>query len=108
VKLFTEGVIAEHQDGPLKVTIVFPGGIATDILGNSGVAGPQLSDADAAKAAGNLTSAPDAARQIIEAIESGAPRVVIGKDARMLDRLSRLMPARAIPMIAKRMRKLLG
>lgn len=108
VKLFTEGLIAEHQEGALRVSIVFPGGIATNILDNSGVRGPQMSEEDAAKAAGNLTSAPDAAAQIVSALETGAPRVVIGKDARMLDRLSRMMPVRAIPMIARKMRELVS
>ncbi|MET8307067.1 MULTISPECIES: SDR family oxidoreductase [unclassified Micromonospora] len=105
VKLFTEGLIAEHQSGPLKVTIVFPGGIATNILGNSGV-DARGAVADQAQAAAKLTSPEEAARQIVEAVVTGAPRVTIGKDARMLDRMSRLMPARAIPLIAKKMRDL--
>ncbi|GAB2930491.1 SDR family oxidoreductase [Micromonospora polyrhachis] len=105
VKLFTEGLIAEHQSGPLKVTIVFPGGIATNILGNSGIDARGVT-ADQAEAASKLTSPEDAARQIVDAVATGAPRVTIGKDARMLDRLSRLMPARAIPLIAKKMREL--
>lgn len=105
VKLFTEGLIAEHQSGPLKVTIVFPGGIATSILGNSGV-DARSAVADQAEAAARLTSPAEAARQIVNAIATGEPRVTIGKDARMLDRLSRLMPARAIPLIAKKMKGL--
>jgi short-subunit dehydrogenase len=105
VKLFTEGLIAEHQEGPLKVTIVFPGGIATNILGNSGV-DARGAVADEAAAAARLTSPQEAARQIIDAVATGTPRVTIGKDARTLDRMSRLMPARAIPLIAKKMREL--
>jgi short-subunit dehydrogenase len=93
------------QTGPLKVGIVFPGGIATNILGNSGVSMRGLGGADAA---GKLPSAEDASRQIIEAVESGAARVTIGKDARMLDRIGRLMPARAIPMIARKMKHLVS
>lgn len=107
VKLFTEGLIAEHQDGPLKVTIVFPGGIATNILGNSGIE-MRHTGTDKAAAAAKLTPAPEAARQIIDAVVTGKPRVTIGKDARMLDRLSRLMPARAIPLIANKMRDLIS
>ncbi|WBB67572.1 SDR family oxidoreductase [Micromonospora sp. WMMD812] len=105
VKLFTEGLIAEHQSGPLTVTVVFPGGIATNILGNSGVDARGVG-ADQAEAAAKLTSPEEAARQIVDAVVTGAPRVTIGKDARMLDRMSRLMPARAIPLIAKKMRDL--
>jgi NAD(P)-dependent dehydrogenase (short-subunit alcohol dehydrogenase family) len=105
VKLFTEGLIAEHQSGPLKVTIVFPGGIATNILGNSGVDARGVAG-DPEAAAASLTSPEEAARQIVDAVATGAPRVTIGKDARMLDRISRIMPARAIPLIAKKMREL--
>lgn len=104
VKLFTEGLIAEHQSGPLRVTVVFPGGVATNILGNSGVAA--RGRADPAASAATMTSPQDAARQIVDAVVTGAPRVTIGKDARALDRLSRLMPARAIPIVARKMRDL--
>jgi hypothetical protein len=55
-----------------------------------------------------LTLPQDAARQIVEGVEWGSYRVVIGGDARMLDRLSRLSPRRATDMIAKRMAGLLG
>jgi NAD(P)-dependent dehydrogenase (short-subunit alcohol dehydrogenase family) len=103
VKLFTEGLIAEHQDTPLRVSVVFPGGIATNIMANSGVA---MGNTGAAGAAIKLTSPQAAALQIIEAVQTGKPRVTIGGDARMLDRIGRLMPARAIPMIAKKMRDL--
>ncbi|MDI1463340.1 SDR family oxidoreductase [Catellatospora sp. KI3] len=105
VKLFTEGLIAEHQGIQPRVSVVFPGGIATNILGNSGISLPGR-DAGAAAAA-KLTSPQDAARQIIDAVVTGRPRVVIGRDARMLDRLGRLAPTRAIPFIAGKMRDLI-
>lgn len=54
-----------------------------------------------------LTTPADAGRQIVEAVEKGSYRVRIGGDARLLDRLSRLMPQRATAMIAKRMKSLL-
>lgn len=55
-----------------------------------------------------MTTAGDAAAQIVEGIEKGSYRVVIGKDARALDKLSRLSPRRATEMIAKKMASLLG
>ena len=103
VKLFTEGLIAEHQGIQPRVSIVFPGGIATDILANSGVTMPGK---DVAAAAASLTSPAEAARQIIDAVVTGRTRVAIGRDAKMLDRLGRLMPVRAIPLIAAKMRDL--
>ncbi|MET8154637.1 SDR family NAD(P)-dependent oxidoreductase [Actinoplanes sp. NPDC049668] len=103
VKLFTEGLIAEHQGAQPRVSIVFPGGIATAILANSGVT---RAGADDPAAAARLTSPQEAARQIIDAVVTGRTRVTIGRDAWLLDRLARLMPVRAIPMIAAKMRDL--
>jgi short-subunit dehydrogenase len=78
VKLFTEGLYTELRDTGVAVTVVFPGGADTD-------------------------GAPEAARQIVQGIEKGSYRVVIGKDARGLDRLSRFSPQRASDLFAKRM-----
>jgi hypothetical protein len=60
--------------------------------------------ADAAESKRKLTSAPEAGRQIVEAIRNGTVRVRIGNDAKMLDRLSRLAPTRAIMVIANKMK----
>ena len=104
VKLLTEGLYAELRDTSVAVTVVFPGGVGTDILANSGVSmGGRSAESSGAK----LTTPTDAARQILEAIEKGSYRVRIGSDARMLDRLSRLMPQRATDLIANRMKSLL-
>lgn len=108
VKLFTEGLYAEQRDTPLAVTIVYPGAIGTAITTNSGVSSPG-GEVDAEEAARRTTPAPDAAEQIIrEAVEQGRYRVLVGKDASMLDRLSRLNPRRATDLIAKKMASLVG
>ena len=65
-------------------------------------------DAAPADLAASMTSAPEAARQIVQGIEKGSYRVVIGKDARGLDRLSRFSPQRATDLIAKKMASLLA
>jgi hypothetical protein len=54
------------------------------------------------------TSPADAARQIIDGVEKGSFRVVIGGDARFMDRLARLAPRRATMLIANQMKALLG
>ena len=108
VMLLTEALYAELRDTTVAVTVVLPGGVATHIAENSGASIPGRS-ADDATSASSLTTAPDAARQIIEkGVEKGHFRVVIGKDARMLDRLSRLSPRRATELIAKKMESLLS
>jgi NAD(P)-dependent dehydrogenase (short-subunit alcohol dehydrogenase family) len=104
VKLLTECLFAELQGTNVAVTVVFPGAVGTRITENSGVEAPAMP----AGAQPKFTSAPDAGSQIVDAIEKGDFRVLIGGDARMLDRLSRLAPARAITTVAKRMKESLG
>jgi NAD(P)-dependent dehydrogenase (short-subunit alcohol dehydrogenase family) len=108
VKLLTEGLYAELRGTNVAVTVVFPGGVGTNIMANSGVSmGGRDTQADSAAAA-KLTTPGSAGRQIIEAVEKGSYRVRIGGDARMLDRLSRLMPQRATELVANKMKALLG
>jgi short-subunit dehydrogenase len=104
VKLLTEGLYAELMGTNVAVTTVFPGGVGTGIADNSGAAIPGV-DLDSDLAA-NLTSPADAGRQIVEGVEKGSYRVVIGKDARMLDLLTRLVPRRATELVAKKMASL--
>src|SRR5262249_38736785 len=103
VRLFTESLYAELIGTPVQVTIVHPGGTATDITTNSGAAAPagteNMDPEQLSKLQAKLTTPQDAARQIVEAIETGRPRVLIGSDARMLDRVIRLMPTRGIRII---------
>ncbi|MGX5682300.1 SDR family NAD(P)-dependent oxidoreductase [Schumannella luteola] len=107
VKLFTEALFAETQGTSVAVTVVFPGGVGTNITQNSGVAMPAAAAAMAAKAPKTVTPA-DAGRQIIEGFERGDFRVLIGSDARFMDRYARLSPKRATLFIAKQMKQLLS
>ncbi|MCC6270118.1 MAG: SDR family oxidoreductase [Microbacteriaceae bacterium] len=107
VKLFTEALYAETLESNLSVTVVFPGGVGTNITANSGVEIKMPEGADAGKAY-KTTSPEDAGRMIIEGVEKGAYRVVIGSDAKFMDRMSRLSPRRATELIAKQMKALLG
>ena len=105
VKLLTETLFAELRGTPVAVTVVFPGGVGTNITGNSGVDVPTMA---AGGKMPKVTAADDAARQIVDAVADGRFRVLIGSDARMLDRLSRVAPTRAITTVADRMRSMLG
>lgn len=106
VKLFTEGLYAELRGTPVSVTVVFPGGVATDITANSGVRMERSSDGAQTKGM-TLTTPRSAAEQIVRGMERGAYRVVIGKDATAMDRLARLSPQRATDLIARKMASLL-
>jgi short-subunit dehydrogenase len=104
VKLLTEGLHAELRDTPVRVTVIFPGAIATNIAANSGVVVPGGADVDVSKF--KLTTAADAAEVIVTAMAKGTYRATIGSDAKMLDRLTRLAPERAMAMLAEQMASL--
>lgn len=103
VKLFTEGLRSELLGSSVGVTVVFPGGIATNITGNSGLHMEMPKDMKAPK----TTPAPVAAKAMVDAIENNTPRLVIGQDAKTMDFLSRLNPVMAANLIYKQMANLL-
>lgn len=105
VKLLTEGLYAELRSTAVKVTVVFPGAIHTNITKNSGVAVPTMpSNAKAYP----TTSATNAAEIIVRGIEKNALRVYVGKDAKFMNLLYRLHPTFATNYIAKQMQNLLN
>lgn len=99
IKLFTEGLHAELAETRVRVTLVLPGAVDTDITRNSGVEMPDTSMP--------MLPASKAASIIIGAMERDAYRVLVGKDARTMDMLYRLNPVRAARMIRSKMRELL-
>ncbi|HVM19671.1 MAG TPA: SDR family oxidoreductase [Egibacteraceae bacterium] len=103
VKLFTEGLHAECSGTNVRVTVVFPGAVATNITANSGVEIPSMASAKAHR----TTSADDAARMILDGMESDAYRVLVGRDAKIMDALYRLSPRRAAALITRQMQDLL-
>jgi NAD(P)-dependent dehydrogenase (short-subunit alcohol dehydrogenase family) len=100
VKGFTEAMRQELKSSHphIHVTCVHPGGIKTNIVRNGRIeedmSGKQVSlskmAADFDKMAG--TTAEEAARQIVRAIEKNTKRLLIGPDAKMLDLMQRLLP----------------
>jgi NAD(P)-dependent dehydrogenase (short-subunit alcohol dehydrogenase family) len=108
VKLFTEALYAETRGTGLSVTVVFPGGVGTNITQNSGVDTSKMEAAMAGAKVPKTVTPADAGRQIIEGLEKGAYRVTIGSDAKFMDRFSRLSPRRATLLIADQMKALLG
>lgn len=102
VKLFTEGLYAELKDTNVGVTVIHPGAVNTNIMSNSGIEG---GDAANSEDANKTLSAEKAASIMINAIEKNKFRVMVGKDARMLDILYRLSPRKAVNIITKMMSK---
>ena len=106
VKLFTEGLYAELRNTNVGVTVIHPGAINTNIMSNSGIK-TKAEEAESKKVQDNRAlSAEKAAAIMINAIERNRFRVVIGKDARMLDILFRIHPQRAVNFIVKQMSKM--
>lgn len=101
--LFSEGLRSELAGTGVSVTVAYPGATRTRISEHSGV---QVSGATTDSAI-PMTEPHDAARQMVEAIEHDAYRVLVGRDARVMDVLRRLSPERAAAMIQKRMGSLL-
>jgi len=105
VKLLTEGLSSELLGTNVKVTVVFPGAIGTNIAGNSGVMDSLPKDAGGP--APKMLAPGKAAQIILEGIENDAYRVLVGSDARLMDAIYRLDPQRAARFIYNQMRTLL-
>ena len=108
VKLFTEALFAELQNTKVRVTVAFPGAIATNITTNSGVKAPGGPAAEKASKDFKPLPAEKAANILLDAIESNQFRVLVGSDAGFMDKLYRFSPAYATRFIAKKMASLLG
>lgn len=107
VKLLTEGLHTELLNTNIRVTVVFPGAIGTNIAANSGVSiNPEMMEAGQQQAAKTL--APDKAAQIIvEGMEQNRYRVLVGSDAAFMDFIYRLSPQWAANFIFRQMKSLL-
>ena len=106
VRGFTESIRGELLPR-VGVTVVHPGGIATNIATNARLgAGVRADQAERSRKQINamLTMpASTAAGLIIRAIEKRQDRLVITSQAKALDRLSRLMPSRYIALVNRNM-----
>lgn len=106
VKLLTEGLRSELMDTPVKVSVIFPGAVGTNIAANSGVnipnAGEQRSSAI------KVLQPEEAARIILDGIEQDRARILVGSDSTFMDRLSRFSPERAARLIYQQMKSLLA
>jgi short-subunit dehydrogenase len=113
VRGFSESLRHELQiaKSPVRISVVHPGGIKTNIVRNSR-AGVGVTDNE--RRAQSIerfdaiaqTSPKDAALRIIKGIEKNEPRILIGSDARFMDLLQRFRPATYWNVMAKRIEKM--
>ncbi|MGA2108634.1 MAG: SDR family oxidoreductase [Syntrophorhabdales bacterium] len=108
---FTEALRQELRGSSVAVTVVFPGGVRTNIAKNSRtdhrIDRQTFEEGVKRMEATWKTSPVEAADAIVSGMRRNAPRVLIGKDARRIDVLARIRPAsydRAIEGYVKRTR----
>lgn len=107
VKLLTEGLSSELQGTNVRVTVVFPGAIGTNIAANSGVVMDSHQQGMDREGPIKMLAPDKAARIIIDGIENNRYRVLVGSDARLMDAVYRLNPQRAARFIYDQMSALL-
>ena len=116
VRGYTEALRMElEMEGcGVSATCVHPGGIATNIamagkIDASVTAKTGVSEADHKRAANkliNVTTAESAALQILKAVEDNERRVLVGPDARFLDKVVRLLGSAYQVLVMKQVRKM--
>lgn len=109
VRGYSESVRVELDGTGVKMTVVHPGGIKTNIVRNirnriQGEGAPTADDLAAGFDASAPTTADKAAQVILAGIKKDKARVLIGRDAFFVDILSRLMPAKFPIWISRRNR----
>ena len=109
VRGFSESLRHELQtaNSPVRLTVVHPGGVATNIARNSRTGTGVTDNAQRAEAIERFdkvakTTPQAAALRIIQGIEKNKPRILIGHDARMIDILQRLRPGTYWSVLAKK------
>lgn len=102
LKIFTEGMYSELLDTNVKVMVVFPGAIATEISKNSHVE----MKTDASNSKMKMTSPVEAASEIIKGIEKNKFKLYIGKDAKFMNLFYKISDKKAIKFINKMMKNM--
>lgn len=104
VKLLTEALYAELLETNVGVSVVMPGGVATNIVENSGV---EFERPDPEESSYKSTPADKAAAIILDGIEDDELHILVGSDARLMSLANRLAPDASIRLIQRKMKELL-
>ncbi|WP_249354105.1 SDR family NAD(P)-dependent oxidoreductase [Microbacterium sp. 2FI] len=98
VRGFTESLRHELEDSRVTVGAIYPAGVKTGIILHGRYAAaldPAIAQrAAAAQAAMYHTEPADAALRIVEATIARRPRTMVGREARLVDVLTRITPTR--------------
>jgi short-subunit dehydrogenase len=112
VRGFSESLRHELKmaNSPVRLSVVHPGGVATNIVRNSRTGAGVTDNTRRADSidrfdAMAITQPAAAAQRIITGIEKNQPRILIGGDARFMDLLQRLLPGSYWSIMAKKLEK---
>ena len=113
VRGFSESLRHELQmaASPVRLSVVHPGGVATNIVRNSRAGTGVTDNARRAQSIERFdavakTTPAAAALRIIAGIEKNQPRILIGNDARFMDLLQRFRPGTYWSVLARRIEKM--
>jgi len=113
VRGFSESLRHELQmaASPIRLSVVHPGGVSTNILRNSRAGSGVTDNARRAQTIERFdslarTTPAAAALRMIVGIEKNQPRILIGNDARFMDLLQRFRPATYWAVLARRIEKM--
>jgi short-subunit dehydrogenase len=113
VRGFSESLRHElaMANSSVKLSVVHPGGVSTNIARNSRTGTGVTDNARRAQSIDRFdamakTTPAAAARRIIEGIEKNQPRILIGNDARFMDLLQRFRPSTYWAVLARRLEKM--
>ena len=95
---------------PVRLSVVHPGGIATNIVRNSRTGSGVTDNSRRAQSIERfdemaINTPAAAAQRIITGIEKNAPRILIGGDAKFMDLLQRLLPGTYWSIMARKLEK---
>ena len=112
VRGFSESLRHELQmaASPVRLSVVHPGGVATNIARNSRTGTGMTDNARRAQSIERFdavakTTPAAAALRIMAGIENNSPRILIGNDARYMDLLQRFRPGTYWAVLARRIEK---
>jgi short-subunit dehydrogenase len=112
VRGFSESLRHELQmaASPVRLSVVHPGGVSTNIVRNSHSGTAVTDNARRAQTIERFdavarTTPAAAALRMITGIEKNQPRILIGNDARFMDLLQRFRPGRYWSVLARRIEK---
>jgi len=107
VKLLTEGLRSELKETNVRVTVVIPGAIGTDIAANCGTDLSLESVSGGALSLIKPLEPSKAARIIVDGIERNRYRILVGPDSKLMDLSYRVSPRHAADLIFMLMKSLL-